>query len=66
MEPSEWRVRVSISVNCRPQRYSCTIWDLWETPGPMSRIWPRVGTAMPAARQAARSRLTVAVDEHVR
>jgi ferredoxin len=66
MASSEWRVRTSISLNCRPHRYSCTTCALWLTPGPMSRIWPRVGTAVPAARQAARSRLTVAVDEHVR
>ena len=28
MEPSECRVRRSISVNCRPHRYICTIWAL--------------------------------------
>src|SRR2546429_4408862 len=64
-EPSEWEVRASISVNWIPHRYSCTTFALWERVGPMSRTCPRVGTASSLARQAARSRLTVAGDEQV-
>src|SRR3979490_497062 len=53
IESSECRVRRSISVNCKPHRYSCTTWALCEIPGPMSRIWPRAGTPTPTAQQTA-------------
>src|SRR6266516_6959726 len=66
MASSEWAVRCSIWVNCKPHRYSCTTVALWDSPGPMSRTWPRVGTACPWRRSQARSRLMVAGEEQVR
>jgi hypothetical protein len=65
IDPSECAVRRSMSVNCRPHRYSCTTLALWEMPGPMSRSCPRVGTAWSLRRSQARSRFTVAGDEQV-
>jgi hypothetical protein len=63
IEPSEWCVRSSMSVNCSPHRCSYTTVALCDNDGPMSRTWPRVGTDSPSSRSTARSRLIVAGDD---